>query len=100
MNNLHIEKRHWDIIISILKKYPYKFYAFGSRVTGRHRKFSDLDLCYRDSIPDPVVGKIFIEFEESDLPYKVDLVNWNNCDKDFRDQIQKNLTPLFFDGGE
>jgi uncharacterized protein len=31
---LQLEKRHWKIIQQVLGKYPYKFYAYGSRVKG------------------------------------------------------------------
>ena len=48
---LQIETRHLKIINSILSKYPYTFYAYGSRVKGTGRKYSDLDLCYRARNP-------------------------------------------------
>jgi len=31
---IQLEKRHWKIIQQILSKYPYQFYAYGSRVKG------------------------------------------------------------------
>ena len=31
-------------------------------------------------------------FEESDLPYKVDLVQFNRCDSDFQKIIKNDLT--------
>jgi uncharacterized protein len=48
---LQIENKHREIIHNILKKYPYKFYAYGSRVKGTARKYSDLDLCFQEDIP-------------------------------------------------
>lgn len=36
---MHIEPRHYIIIKEILKKYPYTFYAFGSRVKGGYKIF-------------------------------------------------------------
>jgi len=55
---LQIEKRHFEVLQSILDKYPYHFYAYGSRVKGTARKFSDLDLCYQENIPGSIVTKI------------------------------------------
>ena len=55
---LQIEKRHFEILQSILNKYPYYFYAYGSRVKGTARKFSDLDICYQENIPGSIVTKI------------------------------------------
>ncbi|CAG8690029.1 10011_t:CDS:2 [Gigaspora margarita] len=63
------------ILKKILNKYPYTFYAYGSRVKGTARKFSDLDLCYQEEIPREVIYQIKEELEESDLPFIVELVN-------------------------
>jgi predicted nucleotidyltransferase len=71
---LQLEMRHQKIIHQILAKYPYKFYAYGSRTKGAARKLSDLDLCYQEEIPDAVTFLIEEEFKESDLPFTVDLV--------------------------
>ena len=70
-----LEERHQKIIQQILSKYPYHFYAYGSRVKGAARKLSDLDLCYYDNIPDAAVFQIEEKFKESDLPFFVELVN-------------------------
>lgn len=91
---LIIEDKHLDIIKKILKKYPYKFYAFGSRVNGRPRKLSDLDLCFFDNIPWNIQAHIDNDFDESDLPFTVDLVNWNNIDESFKKKIKPDLVPL------
>ncbi len=88
---MNIESRHLDIIKAILAKYPYIFYAFGSRVTGNNKQFSDLDLCFFDKIPNNIILKIEEEFENSDLPYKVDLVDANTCDQEFLNIIKNNL---------
>lgn len=80
---INVEERHLRIIKSILKKYNYSFFVFGSRITQHAKKFSDLDLLYFDDIPSCVVMKIEEDFEESDLPYKVDLVDYKKCDEDF-----------------
>jgi len=72
---LQVKTRHWKIIQQILAKYPYRFYAYGSRVKGTSRKHSDLDLCYLENIPDSLVFEIKDEFTESNLPFIVELVN-------------------------
>ena len=88
---IHMEPRHWKIVQDILKKYPYDFYAFGSRAKGTQRRFSDLDICFKASIPWNVRGHIDEDFEESDLPFKVDVVDWNMCDELFRAKISSDL---------
>jgi uncharacterized protein len=71
---LQLETRHQKIIQGILAKYPYQFYAYGSRVKGMARGLSDLDLCYQEEMPDAVAFQIEEEFKESDLPFMVELV--------------------------
>ncbi len=94
MIDIHLQPKELQIVKDILNKYPYKFYAFGSRVTGKQKKFSDLDLCYKEQIPLAVVAEIEAGFAESDLPFKVDLVNWDNCSDDFRQLITKDLVSI------
>ena len=72
---LQLEEKDYQILQQILSKYPYQFYAYGSRVKGTARKFSDLDVCYQEEIPISVISQIREELEESDLPFMVELVN-------------------------
>jgi predicted nucleotidyltransferase len=71
---MQIKSRHYEIIRSILSKYPYQFYAYGSRAKGQAKEYSDLDLCYYEEIPWNVLSHLSEDFEQSDLPFKVDLV--------------------------
>ena len=72
---LKIEPKDYQILKQILAKYPYKFYAYGSRVKGTACQFSDLDLCYQEEIPLSVISRLREEFTESNLPFEVELVN-------------------------
>lgn len=91
---ISMESRHLEIVRSILQKYPYTFYAFGSRTKGTQKKLSDLDICYIDEIPGNILSHIREDFEESNLPFTVDLVNLNTCDEKFRLQIEPDLVLL------
>lgn len=91
---LALEERHLKIVREILSKYPYTFYAFGSRARGNPKQFSDLDLCFMQSIPLQTQIAIETDFEESDLPYKVDLVDWATMSEDFKKIIEKDLVLL------
>ena len=86
-----MEKRHANIVEEILKPYPYAFYAFGSRVKGTSRKFSDLDLCYIVDIPFRDLRRITQEFEDSTLPFKVDIINYSRCTKSFQEHLKNEL---------
>jgi predicted nucleotidyltransferase len=88
---LFIQPQHLAIVKAILSQYPYTFYVFGSRSKGNPKPLSDLDLCFFDHIPSSIVSIIEEEFEESDLPYKVDLIDWNTCSEEFQQLIKKDL---------
>ncbi len=91
---IYLEERHQKIIQDILKKYPYTFYVFGSRTKGSQKHFSDLDLCFNDAIPMNIQAHIDEDFEESDLPFKVDLMDWNLMAPEFKEIIKNDLVLL------
>lgn len=62
---------------------------FGSRATGRARRYSDLDLAIdagRRLTLDEIAG-LTEAFSDSDLPYKVDLIDWHDIDDRWRQTI-------------
>jgi len=70
--------------------------AFGSRVTGTARKTSDLDLALMTEAPLDLdrLGALRDALSESDLPFKVDLVDWARTGEDFRQHISKRFVVL------
>lgn len=91
---IQIENKHLAIIKNILSKYPYQFYAYGSRVKGTARRYSDLDLCYYDNIKCQIISNIKEKLEDSDLPFIVELVNWKNMRPAFQENISKDLVEI------
>ncbi len=91
---INLEKQYLEIVKNILKKYPYTFYIFGSRTKGKAKKLSDLDLCFMDNIPLHTKAIIEEEFAESNLPFKVDLMDWNQLPLTFQNQIRNDLVIL------
>ncbi|CAJ0888621.1 7370_t:CDS:2 [Entrophospora sp. SA101] len=71
--NLTVHTYNEDVLYEILSKYPYQFYAYGSRAKGTARRISDLDICYYDNIPSSVICEMREEFTESNLPFEVEL---------------------------
>lgn len=70
----------------------YRAWAFGSRVGGAPKPFSDLDLVLIGSKPLPlsIRAELNNAFSESDLPWKVDLVDWHSISPEFQNIIQAN----------
>lgn len=64
-------------------------WAFGSRVTGNARKYSDLDLAVGGDKPLPlaVLAELEDGFSESDLGFRVDVVDWASASEEFKAAI-------------
>lgn len=76
------------IVLRILNEFvpSREVRAFGSRVTGKAKPFSDLDLAIMGDEPLRLETRARLEeaFSESDLPWKVDVLDWAQTDLDFR----------------
>ena len=66
--------------------------AFGSRVKGTAKPFSDLDLALMTAQPLSLEqeGALHEAFEESTLPFKVDLLDWAATAPSFQDRIRQD----------
>lgn len=69
---------------------------FGSRATGRSKPHSDLDLVImgEELLPVTTIRKLRDAFDDSDLPFQVDLVEWAGTSDDFRVVIKKTAVAL------
>lgn len=72
-------------------------WVFGSRVTNAAKRFSDLDLAIVSPTALPVrrLALLASAFEESDLPIKVDIVDWRSASLSFREQIAASHEVIF-----
>ena len=82
-----------SLLQSILKRYvpDFKVWAFGSRVTGTHKPYSDLDLALVGDEPISIQTRAMLSeaLSNSGLPYKVDIVDWASTSEAFRQIIEK-----------
>ncbi|XVN42675.1 MAG: hypothetical protein RCG15_08910 [Candidatus Rickettsia vulgarisii] len=86
-----MEDSHLEIVRNILKKYDYSFYAFDSRVKGTQKPLSDFNLVFMDNIGLGDKSSIDSDFEKSDLPFKIDIVNYQTISDNFKGIIKPNL---------
>jgi len=101
---IDVEAPDLRTVVEILRKHlpTRKIVAFGSRVTGRAKRFSDLDLAILgdDPVPSSVLAALAAlaaladEFDESTLPFKVDLVDWATTAESFRNVIRRDAVTL------
>lgn len=88
---IEITLEQWKIVQAILERNvpEHAVWAFGSRVTGRSRKYSDLDLAIMSQEPLGIrkLASLAEDFSESDLPWKVDVIDWATTSASFRTMI-------------
>jgi predicted nucleotidyltransferase len=70
----------------------YRVVVFGSRALGTAKKYSDVDLALIGSSPVPAKLKALLAeaFEASDLPYTVDIVDFNQASPALQSQITEH----------
>lgn len=88
----------WTIVRGILLKHvpDYEVWAFGSRTQGSAKPFSDLDLAIVSEQPLSLdlYAALSDDFSESDLPWKVDVVDWASTSNVFRAIIERDKVVL------
>ncbi len=74
----------------------YTVWAFGSRVSGRAKRYSDLDLAIISDVPLPLKlsARLADDFSDSDLPWRVDVVEWATTSTEFRKMIERDKVAL------
>jgi predicted nucleotidyltransferase len=90
---LELRPSELGIVREILQRHvpEREVWAFGSRVKGKAKTYSDLDLAVLGEQPLTlsIRAELAEEFSESDLPYKVDVVDWATTSERFREIISK-----------
>lgn len=92
--NIDIRPDHLQIVRDILRKHvpQYEVWAFGSRAKWLAKQYSDLDLAIITDQPLSlaVSAALADDFSESDLPWKVDVVDWQTTGESFRKIIERD----------
>jgi predicted nucleotidyltransferase len=90
--DIAITPEQWQIVSAILQKHvPDKeVWAFGSRATHTEKPYSDLDLAIVSDtgLTLSLLAEIEHDFSESDLPFKVDVVDSAAISPVFRGVIE------------
>ena len=70
--------------------------AFGSRANGKAEKFSDLDIVIMSetSVPSAKMTSLRDAFSESNLPFRVDVLDWSSVGGEFRNIISRKYEAL------
>lgn len=90
---IDLPQEQLDLIRSILNRHipGSEVRAFGSRVNGTAKPYSDIDLVVmgQERVPQKLLYQLKDNFEESTLSIRVDLVDWHRISAEFRSVIEK-----------
>ena len=95
MDSAPIDVTHgeWLIVRDILHRHvPHcEVWAFGSRAKGTAKAYSDLDLALiaDQALSVDILAALAEDLSESDLPWKVDILDWATTSESFRKLIER-----------
>jgi type I restriction enzyme S subunit len=91
---ISVAPQEWAIVQGILKDIvPHRtVWAFGSRARFAAKPYSDLDLALVGAAPLSLEAsaRLHEAFTQSDLPYKVDVVDWASTSPEFQALIAQH----------
>ena len=85
------------LVLNLTQKHlpGVEVWAYGSRVRGNPRRYSDLDLvAFTKPGQSAQASDLREAFEESDLPIRVDLFLWDEIPESFHQQIKREYAVL------
>jgi hypothetical protein len=97
---IQLEERYLDDTRRIVNKHVdvslWQPVLFGSRAAGKARRFSDIDLGFRGPgpLPDGVRGRLWEAFDDSNIPYVVDIVDFAYTTPEFRAVAETHMEKL------
>ena len=98
-----IRPDHLEIVQGILREHlpvGVKVWVFGSRANWTTKDSSDLDIALEgeSKLSHKMLGALKDAFEDSTLPYTVDVVDLNAVGHAFKQIVKEQRTPLSMDG--
>ena len=101
IEKLHLSESNKKILESILNKYraDFDFVAFGSRVTGQHKEYSDLDLAIKNK-KKLSLSKLKQELEQIQTKSKISEIihTYQHRDYLFKALREKGITNMTING--
>ena len=81
------------MVLEALRDENIKVFIFGSRARGDNFTVSDVDIGYipKDNFDDRKISSLKEKIENSTIPYKVEVVNFNNVSEDFKNEAMKDI---------
>ena len=91
---LDLKPHELEMVRNILNRFvpEAEIIVFGSRVHGTAKPWSDLDLAIKakSALDWKLLEEIKEAFQESELPFRVDVLDWNEITGAFRRAIEES----------
>ncbi|MHB1682377.1 MAG: type VII toxin-antitoxin system MntA family adenylyltransferase antitoxin [Bacilli bacterium] len=86
-----ILERVRQIALQAMQGFPCTIYLFGSFARGDEQTSSDIDVGIEapTTVPFDKLSNLRQEFEDSTIPYRVDVVDLNTASATLRDKVRK-----------
>ncbi len=89
-----VVERYQPLIIQIFEKYlkgeEVEVYIYGSRARGTEDEVSDIDIAVKSrDLSAFQFSQLKELFSESNIPYKIDLIDWSKASRELKDNIRK-----------
>ena len=98
MAELDLTEKHVEFIKKTVREIlsDVEIYVYGSRVQGKAKRYSDVDIALKSKSAIPFLRLLDIKtaFENSTFPYNVDVIDLNSIKDDFKNIIFKDLYKL------
>ena len=101
VNALKFQPRHLNMLLKLIEQHfpQAQILAYGSRVNGDCHEASDLDLVARNpAAPDQPLPDLF-DFQEalveSNLPIRIDVVDWAQIPESFQREIEQGYVEVW-----
>ncbi len=94
---IDLEDKYIDFIKKTIKSelQNFKLYIFGSRAKNNAKKYSDIDIAIDSpEFTDKIKMKLDFVFENSTIPYEVDIIDLNTISETFKNVIKNDLVEI------
>ncbi|HCU24536.1 MAG TPA: nucleotidyltransferase domain-containing protein [Deltaproteobacteria bacterium] len=80
-----------SILFNSLPKHSVRIYLFGSWARGKAQRISDIDVGIwpLQALPPAQLSRLREQFEESHIPYPVEIVDLSTVSPEFRERVLK-----------
>ena len=94
---VNLPPRQRQTLLSLVGQFlpDTQVWAFGSRISGNSRPWSDLDIVvFPDAGAKRQVSDLREALDESGLPFRVDVLDWGTLPENFQENIKQNYAVL------